>query len=510
MNRPANPENGPAQRQSLTGASSQEAHASRATPDGAASWLFLGGGLLLTLVYVLLPYGRFAGSLYVVASFLAAISLSAAVYRRRSPPFCPTAWLLLAGGVALAATGHAVWYWLDFHGLEPFPSVADAMYLAGYPLFIAGLWMLGRASGGDDHAFSDALIVGISAAVLGWAVLIAPYLENPDLSLLQLIVSVAYPVADLIILTLILRFVFLHRTRIRAHLFLLLGMLAYLAADVLYAHGNSTGWYMAGGLTDGLWLIGYSLLIAAAWHPSASLELHSHASPAELSVRRVVVMGAASVIVPAVILFAAGSEGDIVRVAAIGSIALFLLIMYRMTGLIREVHRQAEKLERISRLDPLTGASNRRNLQEELEREMARARRNHTPLALAFLDLDHFKRFNDAFGHSEGDALLRELVTAWRSEIRPADVLARFGGEEFIVVFPDIGLEQSAAAVERLRAVVPRGQTCSAGIAAFRDSDTADGLIGRADQALYRAKDRGRDRVVLEKSKTPADDSATG
>lgn len=464
---------------------------------GLAWGLFLVAGLLLTLTYILLPYGPLAGALYVLTSFLAATGIGGAVYWR-SRLFCPSAWAWIAIGVGLAATGHVIWYWLDFHGLDPFPSLADVAYLAGYPAFMVALWMLGRHSAGDDHALSDALTVGVSAGVLGWAFLIAPWLQDPSLTGLQLVVSTAYPVADVILLTLALRFVFLHRTRILAHLFLLLGMLAYLSADVLYAHGNSAGWYTPGGVTDGLWLAAYTLFIAAVWHPSASLEPRSHASRADLSVRRVIVMGAAAVVVPAVSLFAVGSDGAIVRVAAIGSIVLFLLFMYRITVLLREVHLQADALERIARIDPLTGAANRRNLQEELEREMGRADRNGTPLALAFLDLDHFKRFNDTFGHSEGDALLRELVAAWRDEIRPADVLARFGGEEFVVVFPDTRLEESTVVVERLRAVVPRGQTCSAGIAVFHKGDTADGIVGRADQALYRAKNSGRDRVVLE------------
>lgn len=463
----------------------------------SAWWLLAAGGLLLTIAYVVIPYGRVASSIYVLTTLLAAIGVVVAVCRRPRP-FCPSAWLLIALALAFAAIGHGIWYWLDLRGLEPFPSWADAFYLLVYPLFIAALWMLGRESGGGDHARSDALIVGVSAGVLGWAVLVAPYLQDPDLTLFQLIVSAAYPVADLIVLPLILRFVFLHRTRIRAHLFLLLGMLAYLAADMLYAHGNSSGWYAPGGLTDGLWLVAYSLFIAAVWHPSSRLEPRSRASRAELSLRRIVVVGGAALMTPAVILFAVGSDGDIVRVAAIGSIVLFLLIMFRMAGLIREVHRQAEVLELTSRMDPLTGASNRRHLKEELEREMERARRGHTPLTLAFVDLDHFKRFNDTFGHSAGDALLRELATSWRQALRPADVLARFGGEEFVVVFPDTGLDESRAAIERLRATVPQGQTCSVGITAMRENDTADGLIGRADQALYRAKHSGRDRIELD------------
>lgn len=465
-------------------------------------WRFLfTGGLGLTLLYVLLPYGLTASALYVLATLAAAIAVMVAVYRQESI-FCSLAWKLIAVAMGLAAVGHGIWYWLDLAGMEPFPSVADIFYLAVYPLFMIALRQLGRREQGDDSALSDALIIGISAGVLGWALLIAPYMNAPDITLLQLLVSTAYPVADLILLPMILHLVFLQRTRIVAHGFLLAGMLAYLAADMLYAHGNSAGWYAPGGVTDGLWLVAYSLFVAAAWHPSAGEVPSAHVSGSRLSGRRLFILGTASVLVPALILLTIGTDAEVIRIAAFGSILLFLLIMHRMAGLIRETQRQAKKLEHLSRTDPLTGASNRRDLAHELRRETARAERLDTTLCLAFLDLDHFKDFNDTYGHPSGDALLQELVDAWQADLRPTDVLARIGGEEFVIVFPDTDIAQCHEAVERLRGLVPRGQTCSAGIAVFSPGETADDLLERADRALYVAKNTGRDRVVRADSGT--------
>ena len=459
-------------------------------------WLLLGGGLLLALVYVLLPYGEFASALYVAVSFMAALAIAVAVLRRRQL-YSPVAWALIATALGMAAAGHAIWYWLDWQGLEPFPSLADAFYLAVYPLFMAALWRLGRHSDYEDGALSDALIVGVSAGVLGWAVLIAPYLDDPGLGMSQLIVSTAYPVADLILLPMILRLVFLQRTGIKAHLFLLLGMLAYLVADLLYAHGNLTGWYVPGGGTDGLWLVAYALFVAAVWHPSALIRPRSLVSSFELSSRRLYVLGVAAVAVPAVILFTADTDVEIVRVAALASIFLFLLIMHRMAGLIRQTRDQAESLERLSRTDPLTGAGNRRHLDAVLEREMASAERTGKSLSVAFVDLDYFKRFNDTHGHGAGDRLLEELASVWSDTLRPADTLARVGGEEFVVVMPNTTVENGRIAVERLRALVPYGQTCSAGIAEVQPGEQADEFLGRADQALYEAKRQGRNRSVM-------------
>ncbi|MGM0785022.1 MAG: diguanylate cyclase [Pseudomonadota bacterium] len=465
--------------------------------DNAGSgWLLLlGVQIALAISYVLLPYGRLASALYIFATALAAGSICIAVRFRRQL-FSPLAWGLIAGALALAATGHGIWYWLDLQGLEPFPSLADLFYLAVYPLFGIALWQVGR-HGRDDEALGDALIVGISAAVLAWALLIAPHSYDPELALVQLLVSAGYPVADLILLPLILRLVFLQRTRIWAHFLLLMGMLAYLLADILYAQGNSLGWYAPGGLVDSLWLVAYALFTAAAWHPSAKVKPRSHICDAELSMRRLYVLGTASVLVPMVMLFASGSEMDVVRVAAIGSILLFLLVMWRMAGLLKRTHHQARALETLARTDPLTGAANRRHLEQQMAREMARAERNDSSLGLAFLDLDYFKRYNDTHGHSAGDVLLQEMVAGWQKTLRNQDVLARFGGEEFVVLLPDTDTTQCQVVLERLRKRVSFGQTCSAGLAIFQSGETADALIKRADDALYVAKRSGRDCVVL-------------
>ncbi len=473
-----------------------EGHDDTAAIHQERSWRWWPGlCLALAVLYVVLPYGRLTAVIYVVATAVAAAAIATACRKQRRL-YRPVAWWLVAGALTLTTIGHGIWYWLDLLGLEPFPSTADIFYLAAYPLFMAALWLLGCRTDRDDGALSDALIVGTSATVLGWALLIAPYMQDPSLSMSQLIVSAAYPIADLILIPLVLRLIFLQQTRILAHLFLLAGMLAYLAADLLYAHGNLVGWYAPGGFTDWLWLLAYALVAAAAWHPSAALEPFIHASNAELSRRRLFLLSVASVLVPAIILLTAGRDTELVRVGAIAAIVLLLLVMHRMDGLLRDSQRQSEELARLARLDPLTGAVNRRQLSDDLGREMARAERTGAPLGLAFFDLDHFKKFNDTYGHSAGDTLLQELVIAWQKDLRPSDVLARFGGEEFLVVLPDTDMETGGQVIERLRSRVPHNQTCSAGFANFQPGEGADAFIHRADEALYAAKDAGRNRLV--------------
>jgi diguanylate cyclase (GGDEF)-like protein/PAS domain S-box-containing protein len=152
--------------------------------------------------------------------------------------------------------------------------------------------------------------------------------------------------------------------------------------------------------------------------------------------------------------------------------------------------------QKLARSDALTGLPNRRALDDQLPREMARTLRSATELCLAIIDVDHFKAYNDTHGHLAGDAVLRDCAAAWDGALRGEDTILRFGGEEFLVVLPDCGAEDGAEIIERLRAATPDGQTCSAGLAVWRPGESVDELVARADRALYEAKESGRDRLV--------------
>ena len=148
-----------------------------------------------------------------------------------------------------------------------------------------------------------------------------------------------------------------------------------------------------------------------------------------------------------------------------------------------------------SRSDPLTGAANRRSWDEEMDRELARARRTGDPLTVALIDMDNFKAYNDTHGHLAGDTLLRDLVTAIRTELRTGDVIARWGGEEFALALPDSDLQQAQTIASRLLSLVPSSQTASIGLTQAQTQDNPRALIERADRALYAAKGGGRNQV---------------
>jgi two-component system cell cycle response regulator len=167
--------------------------------------------------------------------------------------------------------------------------------------------------------------------------------------------------------------------------------------------------------------------------------------------------------------------------------------------------RNAMLLERnqfLAERDPLTGAANRRTFERELKRLMSHADRSGEPITLAMLDVDHFKSFNDRFGHQAGDEILRQVAVALDTECRDFDMPARYGGEEFTVILPMCTTEESVGTAERLRSAVakiraPAPVAASAGVATYPDNATdAESLIRAADEALYASKEAGRDRVT--------------
>ena len=167
-----------------------------------------------------------------------------------------------------------------------------------------------------------------------------------------------------------------------------------------------------------------------------------------------------------------------------------------------------EELHRRAMTDDLTGLANRRELLASLDRAIAGARRSRRPLALAVLDIDHFKSINDSHGHPAGDAVIRRIAMLAVDVMRGQDTVGRLGGEEFAIVLPDCSAEDALAACERLRLAVRETDlemetghqiyiTLSTGIAVFEREDNSDSMIARADAALYAAKHGGRDQVKL-------------
>src|SRR4051812_5010986 len=171
-----------------------------------------------------------------------------------------------------------------------------------------------------------------------------------------------------------------------------------------------------------------------------------------------------------------------------------------------ELRGAYKRIEELAELDELTGSFNRRCIMRMLEAEIARAHRSRMPCSVALIDLDWFKRINDAHGHPTGDEVLRTFAITTFANIRTIDKFGRYGGEEFLLVFPDTSIDAAAQSVDRLRGIIAEldwsalsagmAVTISAGVATLTPDESPDALLARADCALYAAKDRGRNRIA--------------
>lgn len=186
--------------------------------------------------------------------------------------------------------------------------------------------------------------------------------------------------------------------------------------------------------------------------------------------------------------------------------AMFSYLSFFYLSMVTSANR---KLRLMATTDPLTGLFNRRHMTYLAEKELARFQRNGHPVAFLVLDIDHFKAINDQYGHETGDRVLEDIAGIIRDQLRIQDLIARWGGEEFLAVLPDTGLQSAQASAERIRQALlaydwlaPNGEridiTISAGVSEFRGDDNLNSAINRADRALYRSKELGRNRVELE------------
>ncbi|PNI05607.1 diguanylate cyclase [Vibrio diazotrophicus] len=195
----------------------------------------------------------------------------------------------------------------------------------------------------------------------------------------------------------------------------------------------------------------------------------------------------------------------------------FMSLILMSNGFVLMIKERAdEHILQMAMKDRLTGVWNRVRLEEEAPQEIARLERYGHPTSLLMVDLDHFKQVNDQYGHATGDLVLKEFCAVVQSCIRTTDILARWGGEEFVVLLPNSGFVNAAPLAERIRAAVEKHEfpyglrvTASIGLAICQPSDSWSSWLDRADQALYRAKSTGRNRVEVENAPTEFDTSKT-
>jgi two-component system, cell cycle response regulator len=424
---------------------------------------------------------------------------------RAHQPRAAAAWRLLIAAQMMLVLGDATYYFYAQYAEGPLSYVQNVPYLAAYPLQALGLRVFARHRnpGADRSAVIDAVIVATGAALLYWVFIIAPATLDANAGILDKLVAVAFPAMDLLVLAMTLRLNLGAGIRVPAfHLMLVyFGMLfcvdTVATLQILDGLVTDLNWPDVG------WLGSYVLLGVAALHPSMRrVDEPAPPGPVVAGRFRLGLLAVATLMAPAVLIIRRFQhlDADLLVIAA-ASTVLFLLVMTRMSGLIA-----AQRTVAIT--DGLTGAHTRGFLQETLGRQDARFRRHGGTLGFILVDVDHFKRINDTYGHPDGDRALVEVARRIRGVTRSTDVVARFGGEEFAVVVADATPEAVAEMAERIRNSVAAEPialadtaipvTVSVGAACLPEhAGTVDHLVSAADAALYDAKRTGRNRVVL-------------
>jgi diguanylate cyclase (GGDEF)-like protein len=311
--------------------------------------------------------------------------------------------------------------------------------------------------------------------------------------------ALAYPILDLVVLAILIRLTVGGGRPMTALILLTASVAVTLTADLVYnglaAAGNAD---QAPGWLEALFVGGVLLMAAAATDPhAASIGQPGPQGSSFMSPPRTIALGVGALTAP--ILLAIGARQDAapeVLVLAVASIVVNVLVIWRILLLLSTVQRQSARLAELSRTDSLTGLPNRRSWDFELVRVVAASHAIGTPLTIAMADIDHFKEYNDAYGHLAGDELLETCARRWRTVLDPAIFLARYGGEEFAVILTGDFASGAGEHLDAMRRATPPPVTLSIGYADYVDTDPIVDTLDRADQALYSAKATGRNCVI--------------
>jgi diguanylate cyclase (GGDEF)-like protein len=442
--------------------------------------------------------------------------------------------LFVGLGIFAYAVGDAIWgYYEVILGREgPFPSWADAAYLSSYPLLLTGIMMVPRRriSGTvRSRVVLDGMLAMSALATMSWYFLLGPTVLNGQESPLGKLLGGFYPVGDLLLLFCLLVLMARSGEQGTGRMTALVscGLIGVVAADTAFGYLTLHGTYPSGCLADLGWVLGYMLIGLGASDIPVSSEYVTRAPEADS-----VVAGnggallwksmAPYALVPAVgvlLFYARCVPGDDALESGVYTgctVVIGLLLLRQVLSMLDNSRLQAElhtayaelvdqnrRLAALATTDAMTGLANHGTFQKRLSAEMERAHGGARASALLLLDIDEFKSLNDGSGHLHGDQVIKIVAELVWTCVGDHGFAARYGGDEFAVLLPEVGHETARAIAEQIRSEVscyafPQGPvTASIGVAfTGPDSLTAAEVITHADLALYAAKNSGRNCVV--------------
>lgn len=423
-----------------------------------------------------------------------------------------TAWALLAAALACAACGDVVYTFL-LPPDAPSPSAADPFYLAFYPLTYVALLLLlrGKLRRLPTSVWLDGMVAGLALAAAAAALAFGPIREATGGSRSAVLVGLAYPLGDLLLLAVSAGALAVLGWRTEGRwLLLAAAFVLFAVADTAYLFGTAAGTYVEGTWIDALWPAATMLAARAAWRPTRQLadrDLHG----------RGVLLTPLVCTAVATALLVADHDLHLPRLAVVLAAGTLCAVAVRLALTFQEVSALAASRHE-ARTDELTGVANRRALLAALQGCTTTGRpagaAGPSGPGLLLLDLDRFKEINDSLGHRVGDELLRQLAVRLSAAVRPQDLLARLGGDEFAVLLsPGTDLAAARSMAERLAAAlqepfplddVTLHMQASIGIALYPEHCTDRmQLLQRADVAMYAAK-RNQSGIAVYR---PADDT---
>jgi two-component system cell cycle response regulator len=424
--------------------------------------------------------------LYTFVEFMAVGVCFARVLRRREDRLV---WSLIALGLLAWTGGDLVWtVWLDNVANPPDPSVADALYLAWYPPVYVALVLMLRShhSQAGFAMWLDGLVVGLTVAAIGAALVFPDVLSASSGSPAAVAVNLAYPLGDFLLLVFVaVGFALGGRRSGRQWLLLCLGLAISTGADMVYVYQVAHETYVGGRILDVMWPASMAVLALAAWQPTP-------AKAAATGLPRHTVLLSAFAGVLSLALLVDGTLNHLTTLAVALATGALVAAGARTALTYVENVRILQHQRRFALTDALTSLGNRRRLNQDLDAILERTLGGHIA-TLAFFDLDGFKRYNDTFGHGAGDALLTRLGQTLATAVEGAGDAYRLGGDEFCVLLDGDLSRRDDVVVRCERALVERGEGFAVGascglVSLPREATTSGSALGLADKRMYADK----------------------
>ncbi|OZD76066.1 hypothetical protein CH272_14035 [Rhodococcus sp. 05-340-1] len=461
-------------------------------------------GAVGCVVYFLVPTIVWAQSVFALvgASAVAATVIGTRMHR----PANRRAWLAIAAGTALWVLGDIVYEWIHVtRGSVPYPSLADALYLLGYPIYGFGLFLLARHKwrASERGHVANSAIVMVAFGLLTWVFAVQPSLGGEGISGIAGLVDVAYPAMDIFLLGLLAHFVGSRQWRALSYRLLTVAVALLVVTDTVNNFAIVSDSSSDRSLFDVGWIISYVLIGVAALHPSMrritnpNIESNAHLM-ASFTTPTVVVLTAATLTAPIVMFIEVVRDEPIAQwgwAVLLCALALVVLVIIRITDLLRLLHTQTVQLRAVADTDHLTGLANLRALEHRLWGNAGES-------TVLTVDIDRFKEINDTFGRGLGDQVLVLVAERLRGVADDSILLARLAGDEFALCGSSESMDPAALAHEiQLRFATPfevGNMTllieASVGVASTsptgdgEDETTPDRLVQRADLAVQAAK----------------------